>query len=188
MNGEIQNFRPDVTFPCSVQKKTRHSCSLNWEWTRMTQVFCRNKLPSWKQSYRWAEKQSRGYLFLVPIKSHLCMILKKAIVYDFSKKLLSLNSLEMNKLTINGENQNFRPDVTFPCSVLKKTRHSCSLNWECCFSYLYFRIDWHLCGSSHLSLTFGSQLHKSQRETHQLIPISNSTNYQLEMLYFFQNS
>ena len=31
------------------------------------------------------------------------MILKKAIVYDFSKKLLSLNSLEMNKLTVNGE-------------------------------------------------------------------------------------
>ena len=29
------------------------------------------------------------------------MILKKAIVYDFSKKLL--NSLEMNKLTMNGE-------------------------------------------------------------------------------------
>ena len=56
INGENQNFRPDVTFPCSVQKKTRHSCSLNWEWSRMTQVFCRNKLPSWKQSYRWAEK------------------------------------------------------------------------------------------------------------------------------------
>ena len=31
------------------------------------------------------------------------MIVKKAIVYDFSKKLLSLNSLEMNKLTMNGE-------------------------------------------------------------------------------------
>ena len=31
------------------------------------------------------------------------MILKKAIVYDFPKKLLSLNSLEMNKLTMNGE-------------------------------------------------------------------------------------
>ena len=42
------------------------------------------------------------------------MILKKAIVYDFSKKLLSLNSLEMNKLTMNGEILNFRPDVTFP--------------------------------------------------------------------------
>ena len=42
------------------------------------------------------------------------MILKKAIVYDFSKKLLSLNSLEMNKLTMNGEISNFRPDVTFP--------------------------------------------------------------------------
>ena len=42
------------------------------------------------------------------------MILKKAIVYDFSKKLLSLNSLEMNKLTMNGEILNFRPNVTFP--------------------------------------------------------------------------
>ena len=27
----------------------------------------------------------RGYSFLVPIKSHLCVILKKAIVYDFPK-------------------------------------------------------------------------------------------------------
>ena len=34
--------------------------------------------------------QSRGCLFLVFIKSHLCMISKKAIVYDFFKKLLSL--------------------------------------------------------------------------------------------------
>ena len=42
------------------------------------------------------------------------MIVTKAIVYDFSKKLLSLNSLEMNKLTTNGEILNFRPDVTFP--------------------------------------------------------------------------
>ena len=42
------------------------------------------------------------------------MILKKAIVYDFSKKLLSLNSLEMNKLTMNGQILNFRPDITFP--------------------------------------------------------------------------
>ena len=42
------------------------------------------------------------------------MILKKAVVYDFSKNLLSLNSLEMNKLTMNGEILNFRPDVTFP--------------------------------------------------------------------------
>ena len=58
--------------------------------------------------------QSRGYSFLEPIKSNLCMIFKKAIVYDFSKKLLSLNSLEMNKLTMNGEILNFRPDVTFP--------------------------------------------------------------------------
>ena len=74
--------------------------------------------------------QSRGYSFLVSIKSHLCMILKKAIVYDFSKKLLSLNSLEMNKLTMNGKIQNFRPDVTFPRSLQKKTRHSCSLNWQ----------------------------------------------------------
>lgn len=31
------------------------------------------------------------------------MILKKAIVYDFSKKPLSLNGLEVNKLAINGE-------------------------------------------------------------------------------------
>ena len=31
------------------------------------------------------------------------MILKKATVYDFSKKLLSSNSLEMNKLSMNGE-------------------------------------------------------------------------------------
>ena len=31
------------------------------------------------------------------------MILKKAIVYDFSKKLLSLNSLGMNELTMIGE-------------------------------------------------------------------------------------
>ena len=31
------------------------------------------------------------------------MIVKKAIVYDFSKKLLSLNSLEVNKLTTNGK-------------------------------------------------------------------------------------
>ena len=31
------------------------------------------------------------------------MIVKKAIVYDFSKTLLSLNSSEMNKLTMNGE-------------------------------------------------------------------------------------
>ena len=74
--------------------------------------------------------QSRGYSFLEPIKSHLCMILKKAIVYDFSKKLLSLNSLKMNKLTMIGEIQHFRPHVTFQCSVQKKTRHSCSLNWE----------------------------------------------------------
>ena len=43
IHGEIQNFRPDVTFSCSVQKKTLHSCSLNWEWNRMTQVFCRNQ-------------------------------------------------------------------------------------------------------------------------------------------------
>ena len=42
------------------------------------------------------------------------MILKKAIVYDFSKKLLSLNSLEMIKLTMNGEILNFRPDITLP--------------------------------------------------------------------------
>ena len=42
------------------------------------------------------------------------MIFKKAIVYDFSKKLLSLNSLEMNKLTMNGEILNFSSDVTFP--------------------------------------------------------------------------
>ena len=42
------------------------------------------------------------------------MSLKKAIVYDFSKKLLSLNSLEMNKLAMNGEILNFRPDVRFP--------------------------------------------------------------------------
>ena len=42
--------------------------------------------------------QIRGYLFLVRIESHLCMILKKAIVYDFSKKLLSLKQFG-NELT-----------------------------------------------------------------------------------------
>ena len=42
------------------------------------------------------------------------MSLKKAIVSNFSKKLLSLNSLEMNELTMNGEILNFRPEVTFP--------------------------------------------------------------------------
>ena len=41
------------------------------------------------------------------------MILKKAIVYDFFKKLLSLSSLEINKLTMNDEILNFRPDATF---------------------------------------------------------------------------
>ena len=51
------------------------------------------------------------------------MILKKAIVYDFSKKLLSLNSLEMNKLTMNGEILNFRPDVTFPSLPPKTCKH-----------------------------------------------------------------
>ena len=44
-----------------------------------------------------------GVFILVPIKSHLFLTLKKGIVYDFSKKLLSLNRLEMNKLTIYGE-------------------------------------------------------------------------------------
>ena len=41
------------------------------------------------------------------------MILKKAIVYDFSKKLLSVNSLEMNKLTMNDETR-----------ILDQTSHS----------------------------------------------------------------
>ena len=42
------------------------------------------------------------------------MILKKAIVNDFSKNLLSLNSLEMNKLTMNGEILSFRPSLQTP--------------------------------------------------------------------------
>ena len=71
-----------------------------------------------------------GIHFQCLLKAICALFLKKPIVYDFFKKLLSLNSLEMNKLTMNGEIQNFRPDVTFPCSVQKKTRHSCSLNWE----------------------------------------------------------
>ena len=79
MNVEIQNFRPDVTFPCSVSKKTRHSCSLNWEWTRMTQVFCRNKLPSWKQSYRVLTTETARYLLWsiqkVIFKTHLSYLL-----------------------------------------------------------------------------------------------------------------
>ena len=50
-------------------------------------------------------------------------------------------------------------------------------------------IDWHLCCSSHLILTFGSsELHNSQPGTHQLIPISKRTNYWLEMVYFIQHS
>ena len=84
MNGEIQNFRPDVTFPCSVQKKTRHSCSLNWEWTRMTQVFCRNKLPSWKQSYRVLTTETARYLLWsfqkVIYKTHLSYLLSLVFV------------------------------------------------------------------------------------------------------------
>ena len=84
VNGEIQNFRPDVTFPCSVQKKTRHSCSLNWEWTRMTQVFCRNKLPSWKQSYRVLTTETARYLSWsfqkVIFETHLSYLLSLVFV------------------------------------------------------------------------------------------------------------
>ena len=44
----------DQTSHFRVQFRKRHVIHvhcMNWEWTRMTQVFCRNKLPSWKQSY-----------------------------------------------------------------------------------------------------------------------------------------
>ena len=74
---------------------------------------CLALVTQWRPLHNGDRKKLKGwavlsifsayYSFLVPIKSHLCMILKKAIVYDFSKKLLSLNSLEVNKLTTNGK-------------------------------------------------------------------------------------
>ena len=137
MNGEIQNFRPDVTFPCSVQKKTRHSCSLNREWTRMTQVFCRNTLPSWKQSYRWPKSPKNIFTERLAISlTYSSFGFKLGVFPTYNSEQIALASLRQQ---------------------------------------------------SH-EFDFGSQLHKSQRETHQLIRISNSTDYQLEMRYFFHHS
>ena len=55
----------DQTSHFRVQFRKRHVIHvhcMNWEWTRMTQVFCRNKLPSWKQSYRVLTTETVRYL------------------------------------------------------------------------------------------------------------------------------
>ena len=77
----------DQTSHFRVQFRKRHVIHvhcMNWEWTRMTQVFCRNKLPSWKQSYRVLTTETARYLLWsfqkVIYKTHLSYLLSLVFV------------------------------------------------------------------------------------------------------------